>query len=141
MKLVLSLSCALLIGCGLAQAQPVGGPALPRAPSGEPPGPPPEPFPSVPPGPPPGPPGYPFAPSLGIPPPPGYGPTMRVMSDTPEFCAQLLRHFARVRELQRYVPEDSVALADEGRQLCATGRIRAGIARLRLAFYGLQPNR
>jgi len=66
---------------------------------------------------------------------------MRVLSDTPEFCAQLARRFARVKATRPYVPADSVALAGEGEHLCATGRVRAGIARLRMAFFAFRPDR
>jgi hypothetical protein len=120
MKLVPPLTCLLFIlGSGAAQSQP-----------------------PPPPGPPPGPPGYAFGPQLGhSPPPPGFAPPMRVLSDTPEFCSQLARHFARVQATRAFVPPDSVALASEGEHLCATGRVRAGIARLRMAFFSIRPDR
>jgi hypothetical protein len=128
MKLVCPLSCVLLLlGSGVAKAQPPPTPpAIPLVP-------PPGVFQRFPPG-----------PIQGTPPPPppsGLSPPMRVMSDTPEFCAQLAQHFARVRATRSYMPPDSVALASEGEHLCTTGRVRAGIARLRMAFFAIRPDR
>ncbi len=59
---------------------------------------------------------------------------MQVISDTPAFCARLVRHFARVRLGPVPVSSERLMLADEGERMCAMGLIRAGIARLRMAL-------
>jgi hypothetical protein len=70
--------------------------------------------------------------------PPSYGQPLRVMSDTPEYCAQLITRFAHAKETRPSVPADSLMLASEGERMCAMGHIRAGIARLRMAFYSMR---
>jgi hypothetical protein len=69
----------------------------------------------------------------------GRGSPIRVMSDTPEFCANLADHFAEVSATHPTVPPSSVKLAREGQRMCAAGLVRAGIERLRLAFFGVPP--
>ncbi len=69
---------------------------------------------------------------------PGNDRPMRVMSDTPEFCAQLVSRFAEARATRPWMPPDSLMLADEGERMCAMGHIRGGIARLRMAFFSLR---
>ncbi len=69
---------------------------------------------------------------------PGDERPMRVMSDTPEFCAQLISRFAEARASRPWMPPDSLMLADEGQRMCAMGHIRGGIARLRMAFFSLR---
>jgi hypothetical protein len=80
---------------------------------------------------------------LGLPPQPGaaqpYPATpMRVISDTPEFCARLARHFALVQQGPVAIAAERVMLADEGVRMCAQGQIRAGIERLRMALFPYQ---
>jgi hypothetical protein len=65
-------------------------------------------------------------------------PPMRVMSDTPEFCSLLVSRFAHVRATRESMPPDSLTLADEGERMCAMGHIRAGIVRMRMAFFALR---
>ena len=73
------------------------------------------------------------------PPPPPYGGPMRVTTDTAEYCAQLAERVARA-QLARppTAPRDRRALVEElaaeGEQMCAAGRIRGGLMRLRRAW-------
>lgn len=57
--------------------------------------------------------------------------TPRLMSDSPEYCAELLGRFAA---LGPQVSSQSRALAEEGRKLCLEGQSRSGIAKLRRAL-------
>ena len=57
--------------------------------------------------------------------------TPRLISDSPEYCAELLGRFAA---LGAEAPAHLRVLADEGRQLCAEGQTRSGIAKLRRAL-------
>ncbi|MBJ7250955.1 MAG: hypothetical protein JHC89_06120 [Acetobacteraceae bacterium] len=52
----------------------------------------------------------------------------RLLSDSPEYCAELAGRFAA---LGAEAPVHLRVLADEGRQLCAEGQTRSGIAKLR----------
>jgi hypothetical protein len=74
-------------------------------------------------------------------PPAGHAPPLRVTSDTPEFCAHLQRQFARVTVDKNSVPHESVTLAREGQRMCDMGLVRAGIARLRMAFFRMRADR
>ena len=58
-------------------------------------------------------------------------PAPRLISDSPEYCAELSGRFA-VLEIE--APVHLRVLADEGRQLCAEGQTRSGIAKLRRAL-------
>lgn len=60
---------------------------------------------------------------------PGEAP-MQVTSDTPGYCAGLAQRMADVLHPR---PE-AVRLAEQGRDLCAQHRVRAGIRRLREAL-------
>lgn len=63
---------------------------------------------------------------------------MVVMSDTPEWCVHLQ---GKVDELAQVVAKPHAQadrLAREGRHLCAIGRIRLGITRLRYALMHLE---
>lgn len=106
------LCLVLLLASGPVMAQPFAPPPPDR-------------------GPPPGPAPW-YGPSTGPPPP---GSAMRVMSDTPEFCAHLARQFAREKAARMVVPRGSVILAAEGEHMCTQGLVRAGIARLRKALF------
>ena len=55
----------------------------------------------------------------------------RLISDSPEYCAELAGRFAA---LGAEAPAHLRVLADEGRQLCAEGQTRSGIAKLRRAL-------
>jgi hypothetical protein len=55
----------------------------------------------------------------------------RVISDSPEYCAELMSRFAA---LGAQVSNQSRALAEEGRKLCLEGQSRSGIAKLRRAL-------
>ena len=58
-------------------------------------------------------------------------PAPRLISDSPEYCAELSGRFAM---LEIDAPIHLRALAGEGRQLCAEGQTRSGIAKLRRAL-------
>ena len=55
----------------------------------------------------------------------------RLISDSPEYCAELAGRFGA---LGAEAPAHLRVLADEGRQLCAEGQTRSGIAKLRRAL-------
>ena len=55
----------------------------------------------------------------------------RLISESPEYCAELAGRFAAIG---RDAPSQLRLLADEGRQLCAEGQTRSGIAKLRRAL-------
>jgi hypothetical protein len=55
----------------------------------------------------------------------------RLISASPEYCAELAGRFAA---LGPDAPAHLRLLADEGRQLCAEGQTRSGIAKLRRAL-------
>ena len=57
--------------------------------------------------------------------------TPRLISDSQEYCAELSGRFA---VLEMEAPAHLRLLADEGRQLCAEGQTRSGIAKLRRAL-------
>ncbi|MGI9127806.1 MAG: hypothetical protein ACR2IG_06325 [Roseomonas sp.] len=59
----------------------------------------------------------------------------RLISDSPEYCAELLDRFAALGAEATY---QSRALAEEGRRLCAEGQTRSGIAKLRRALKDAQ---
>jgi hypothetical protein len=65
----------------------------------------------------------------------GQSPPQRVISDTPEYCLQLLD---RVSELVRIAsappPEEVNLLSTEGQRMCDQGQTRGGIVRLRRAL-------
>ena len=55
----------------------------------------------------------------------------RLISDSPEYCDELAGRFAA---LGAEAPAHLRVLANEGRQLCAEGQTRSGIAKLRRAL-------
>ncbi|MCA3363040.1 MAG: hypothetical protein INF79_04420 [Roseomonas sp.] len=55
----------------------------------------------------------------------------RLISDSPEYCAELASRFAAIGA---EAPSHLRALADEGQRLCAEGQTRGGIAKLRRAL-------
>jgi hypothetical protein len=55
----------------------------------------------------------------------------RLISDSPEYCAELAGRFAVIGA---EAPAHLRSLANEGRQLCAEGQTRSGIAKLRRAL-------
>lgn len=55
----------------------------------------------------------------------------RLISESPEYCAELTGRFGA---LGAETPAHLRVLADEGRQLCAEGQTRSGIAKLRRAL-------
>ncbi len=55
----------------------------------------------------------------------------RLISDSPEYCAKLSGRFDA---LGAEAPAHLRLLANEGRQLCAEGQTRSGIAKLRRAL-------
>ena len=57
--------------------------------------------------------------------------TPRLISDSPEYCAELAGRFDA---LGAETPAHLRSLANEGRQLCAEGQTRSGIAKLRRAL-------
>jgi hypothetical protein len=58
-------------------------------------------------------------------------PAPRLISDSPEYCAELSNRFAALESGASALLR---ALADEGRQLCLEGQTRIGIAKLRRAL-------
>jgi hypothetical protein len=68
--------------------------------------------------------------SLGGGPVQGTDPPMAVLTDTPEFCAQLAHWITEQPSRNVEVKH----LLHEGRQLCDGGQVRMGIARLRRAL-------
>jgi hypothetical protein len=65
----------------------------------------------------------------------GQSPPQQVISDTPEYCLQLLD---RVSELVRVAPapppQEVSSLSSEGQRMCDQGQTRGGILRLRRAL-------
>ena len=65
----------------------------------------------------------------------GQSPPQRVISDTPEYCLELLD---RVSEMVRVAsippPEEVGLLSSEGQRMCDQGQTRGGIVRLRRAL-------
>ena len=60
---------------------------------------------------------------------------MEVTSDTPEYCLHLLDRVSElVRSATAPVPQDVTDLTTEGHRMCAHGRTRSGIMRLRSAL-------
>lgn len=57
--------------------------------------------------------------------------TPRVISDSPEYCAELVSRFAA---LSPQASTQARELAEEGRKLCLEGQSRSGIAKLRRAL-------
>ena len=58
----------------------------------------------------------------------------RVTTDTPEYCAHLLRRIGQVRAEVGGPARRADILTAEGRYMCANGHVRPGIARLRRAL-------
>ena len=58
-------------------------------------------------------------------------PAPRLISDQPAYCTELSSRFAA---LENEASAHLRVLADEGRQLCAEGQTRSGIAKLRRAL-------
>ena len=69
---------------------------------------------------------------------------LRVTTDSQEYCEKLSRRVTELEEARAHVSVLAEQLTREGRELCAGGRVRAGIARLRRAVvllrYTSQPN-
>ncbi len=61
-----------------------------------------------------------------------------VMSDTPEWCIHLQGKVAELAQTVAKPHAQADRLAREGRHLCAIGRIRLGIMRLRYALIHLE---
>jgi hypothetical protein len=58
-----------------------------------------------------------------------------VISDTPQYCLQLLDRVSRLVRLAPGPPPEEVAsLSTEGRRMCDQGQVRGGILRLRRAL-------
>ncbi|WP_431283235.1 hypothetical protein ACQW02_00065 [Humitalea sp. 24SJ18S-53] len=57
--------------------------------------------------------------------------TVRVTTDSPEYCASLSQ---RLAVAPGGATEPARSLGEEGRRLCDTGHLRTGIARLRRAL-------
>ena len=57
-------------------------------------------------------------------------PSVRVTTDTPEYCTSLMTRLASLPAAQL---EPSRSLAAEGERLCGNGHVRTGIAKLRRA--------
>lgn len=58
-----------------------------------------------------------------------------VISDTPQYCLQLLDRVSRlVRLAPGPAPEEVASLSTEGRRMCDQGQVRGGILRLRRAL-------
>jgi hypothetical protein len=57
----------------------------------------------------------------------------RVLTDTPEYCAQLAGEAAQETQAKPPAP-DLVVLITEGQRMCQQGQIRGGILRLRRAL-------
>ena len=55
----------------------------------------------------------------------------RLISDSPEYCAELTARFAAIAA---EAPHNLRLLAEEGAKLCAEGQMRSGIAKLRRAL-------
>jgi hypothetical protein len=58
-----------------------------------------------------------------------------VITDTPQYCLQLLDRVSRlVRIAPSPPPEEVASLSTEGRRMCDQGQVRGGILRLRRAL-------
>lgn len=57
--------------------------------------------------------------------------TVRVTTETREYCGALATRFAALR---RTAPPDARALAADGMRLCGNGHVRTGVAKLRRAI-------
>jgi hypothetical protein len=75
--------------------------------------------------------------SQTAPPPPSAGPAW-VTTDTPEYCQTLAERVARAELARPNAPRQVEELAQEGHQMCSTGRIRGGLVRLRRALLMLR---
>ena len=59
----------------------------------------------------------------------------QVMTDTPQYCDQLLSRLDAMVHLLAETPSAEItSLSDEGRKLCEQGQARSGIARVRRAL-------
>jgi hypothetical protein len=67
--------------------------------------------------------------------------TPRFMSDTPEYCAELLEDIEHYRQRVATVPPNAEMLVAEGQHLCEIGHYRPGITRLRTALMLLRHER
>ena len=59
---------------------------------------------------------------------------VRIITDTPEYCAHLLSRIGGVRARVAGPARRADILTDQGRHMCAHHQIRPGIARLRRAL-------
>ncbi len=57
----------------------------------------------------------------------------RIITDTPEFCAHLIR-MMRESLRTRPPPQEVVAMSGEGERMCDRGEVRRGVLRLRQAM-------
>lgn len=57
--------------------------------------------------------------------------TVRVTTDTPEYCGVLAQRLSMMPAAQE---EPARSLGEAGRRMCSTGHARAGVARLRRAL-------
>lgn len=64
-----------------------------------------------------------------------------VTTDTPEYCQMLAERIARAEQARPNAPRQIEELAEEGHRMCATGRIRGGLRRLRRALLMLRTDR
>ena len=64
--------------------------------------------------------------------------TARVTTDSEEYCQHLLSRIGRVRAQVEEPARRADMLTAEGRQMCAHGHVRPGIARLRRALLLLE---
>lgn len=62
----------------------------------------------------------------------------RLLSDTMEYCQDLLANLAKLRSEQLKLPPEADMLASEGQHMCEQGNYRAGINRLRNALIVVQ---
>ena len=63
-------------------------------------------------------------------------PSLRVTTDTAEYCGSLA---ARLTSMRRVLPDAARVLVADGVRLCGTGHVRTGVAKLRRAFRLAQP--
>lgn len=65
----------------------------------------------------------------------GQSPPERLITDTPEYCAQLIERVHQAERARgRPAPQDARVLSEEGELMCDHGEVRGGILRLRRAM-------
>jgi hypothetical protein len=63
---------------------------------------------------------------------------MPIITDTPQYCLQLLDRIGQLIHARPQPPQDVANLSQEGQRMCDEGQTRGGIMRLRRALLLLQ---